>query len=97
MKEKRIIYKYPIKAKFGEQIVRMPKDSTILRADLDPNRQFSVWANVHEGVAESDFVGYRIFVYPTGKTLPDDAGMYLNTVIVAEKGLVLHVYTDQPY
>ena len=82
----RTIYRYPL---ISQHYIELPKGACILSAAYWKNN-ISIWAEVD--TKEEELCRYKIGLYGTGHSLPEDPGRLINLVVMPREGLIFHVF-----
>jgi hypothetical protein len=84
----RTIWKFPLRGTF-HQIVEMPEDAKIISV-AEQGELICLWAEVDPNAQCRTKRG--IAIYGTGRTIPDDPGTFIGTVMLRGGALVYHIY-----
>lgn len=85
-----VIFKYSMTLAIGERNLQLPQNSHILRVDVQ-NGAFCAWVLVPTPVpkATEDVV---FSIYGTGQEFEERPLVYLNTILMHNCGIVVHVF-----
>jgi hypothetical protein len=83
----RIIYKYPINIKLGQQVIKMPKFANLLSFQMQGGNLY-LWAEVNTDYKEDDIY---IEIIPTGVEIKCK-GIHKGTVVDENTLEVWHLY-----
>lgn len=82
-----LIYKYKLDIA-DRQAIDLPVNARIIKCEEVFNDVF-IWAIIK---AENALEKVEFAIYGTGHPLPDDPGIYLNTLILNKGSFVIHVF-----